>query len=260
MTESNAFLAYGITVTTESLLYAVAAWPRLQGPFAFIDLVALRKLKGKLVVAPSQDMSQSAIEQIPLEIWGVVRHNVVDLELREAEVEHVEHYTCSCFKGQGLKAEDLSWNDTVAACSDFPPGNVQDGLLMNRYLNSMYLLCTSNATQTAPPESPFPSRQKPVYIPPVLPEPADAPIAALHLVFRDVPPVPPDAAQRFHRLVSTMHLQPVDTSSIVTSEFILCRPGRSPSESAGEKREFKKVGPEDMGPRWTIAPLWPVRE
>lgn len=70
------------------------------------------------------------------------------------------------------------------------------------------------------------------------------------------PPVPPDADERLHRLVSTMHLQPVNTLHVVKSEYILRLPDRSPGESVGEKREFKKVGLGEMAPRWRLQPLW----
>ncbi|GAA5929069.1 hypothetical protein JCM3775_006726 [Rhodotorula graminis] len=105
MCDSYAYVAYGITVTTESLLYAVAAWPKLQGPFAFLDLVALRKRKGTLVATNARGAPRSPVEAIPIEVWDVVRHKVVDLELRAAEIEHVDSLLCYECRTGGVNAE-----------------------------------------------------------------------------------------------------------------------------------------------------------
>ncbi|GAA5913600.1 hypothetical protein JCM8208_003984 [Rhodotorula glutinis] len=261
MPEPNAFFAYTIA-----------------GPFAFLDLVALRKRKGTLIATSSQGTSRSVIEQVPHEIWGIVRHKVVDLELREAEIEHVKEYKCTYFVDQGLELRNMSWNDTVAACWGYTPENhTEDGRVTKRYLGVACLLwyfglaqpCFAPLSAYSPSEQPFenyvdcdpntativaiPEPTKPVYVALERSARADGDDRAIS---RDLPPIPPDAVQRFHRLVSTMHLQPVNTRKIITSEFILCRPGRSPTESVGEKREFDKVRLEDMAPRWTLAPLW----
>ncbi|BGP45543.1 hypothetical protein JCM10450v2_001362 [Rhodotorula kratochvilovae] len=116
--ESNAFLAYGVTVTTESLLYAVAAWPTLQGPFAFLDLVQLRRNKGALRAVQMPECRSSALEHLPSEVWDVVRHKVVDLELRNAEIAHVESLLCADCHNE-KHAEDLTWKELVHFC-DFP--------------------------------------------------------------------------------------------------------------------------------------------
>jgi len=114
MTESNAYLAYGITVTTESLLYAVAAWPRLQGPFAFLDLVAKRQSKGTLQATNARGAPHSAIELVPIELWHVVRHKLVDLELEKAEAEHVQSLSCPGCREAGF----TRWDTIAQACDD----------------------------------------------------------------------------------------------------------------------------------------------
>jgi len=92
--ESNAYLAYGITVTTESLLYATEAWPRLQGAFAFFDLVLLRRRNGTLAAQVSSSRATSAVQSVPTEAWDLVRHKLVDQELREAEITHLDSLRC----------------------------------------------------------------------------------------------------------------------------------------------------------------------
>ena len=113
MAESNAYLAYGIAVTTESLLYAVAAWPRLQGLFTFLNLVAKRKAESSFQATNARGTPHSAIELVPIELWDVVRHKLVDLELKAAEIEHVASLVCARCVKRGISALDHNWTSAV---------------------------------------------------------------------------------------------------------------------------------------------------
>ncbi|BGP37422.1 hypothetical protein JCM10450v2_001332 [Rhodotorula kratochvilovae] len=86
---TRACLAFGIMVETEGLLHAVAAWPKLQGSFAFLDLVQLRRNQGTLRAVHMPNCRTSVLECLPSEVWDVVRHKVVDLELRDAALAHL---------------------------------------------------------------------------------------------------------------------------------------------------------------------------
>jgi len=114
MCDMYAYLAYGITVKTESLLYAVAAWPRLQGPFTFLDLVALRKRQGTLVARHSRPAKQG-VQTLPVEVWELVRHKLVDVEMRKAEVEHVKSFMCAECR-LCSRPEDYTWSEIGKEC------------------------------------------------------------------------------------------------------------------------------------------------
>ncbi|BGP45487.1 hypothetical protein JCM10450v2_001306 [Rhodotorula kratochvilovae] len=87
MTESNAYLAYGIMVTTESLLYAVAAWPKLQGPFTFLDIVQLRCRSGTLRAGDPGSSALSLVQSFPVEVW--------DSRLARGQTWHSRPVYCS---------------------------------------------------------------------------------------------------------------------------------------------------------------------
>ncbi|GAA5917781.1 hypothetical protein JCM8208_002440 [Rhodotorula glutinis] len=273
MAVSNAYLAYGITVTTESLLYALEAWPALQGPFAFFDLVALRKRKRTLVAAGSSGPSCSAIEQVPLEIWGIVRHKVVDLELRVAEINHVGSLLCDECRDVGLHPEDLSWADVKEQCGsdavwDFRGLGSGDRHLVAENLLSAFRLALPTRVPIRPdtaavnlPWSPYGDPDTATLISLPGPAPLGASTFGLHArcgdnrspdqqVIVDVSfSVPSDAKERFFRLVSTMHLQ-----AVYVSDGMLANAGTSTAERVKElrreERKFKRIPADAIKPRW----------
>ncbi|GAA5849851.1 hypothetical protein JCM9279_002439 [Rhodotorula babjevae] len=66
MFESTVTFAYGITVTTSSLMIAAGAWSAARGPFTCLDLLAHRKMHGTLVAMTGA--VRSAVENIPFEV------------------------------------------------------------------------------------------------------------------------------------------------------------------------------------------------
>ncbi|GAA5917783.1 hypothetical protein JCM8208_002441 [Rhodotorula glutinis] len=277
MTESNAYLAYGITVTTESLLYAVAAWPRLQGPFAFFDLIALRKRTGTLVARHSRPARQG-VQTVPVEVWDVVRHKLVDLELKDAEVEHVESIMCDCAREVGYSAEDITWDDVASGCGD---GGIYDfdGLddperrtaakaLLSAFglaLPSSVPILNRAADEYGPGShrwSPDTSTMISLPAPPSAGDDAfglsascNGDLCADGQAVVDVSvSVPSGAKQRFRRLLSTMHLQLVE----VTDGYIAnagTRAGKSDKGMRHKKRRFKKVSLAQLAPRWKFVTM-----
>ncbi|BGP37454.1 hypothetical protein JCM10449v2_001360 [Rhodotorula kratochvilovae] len=203
--ESNAFLAYGVTVTTESLLYAVAAWPSLQGPFAFLDLVQLRRNNGTLRAVQMPECRSSGLEHLPSEIWDVVRHKVVDLELRNAEIAHVRR----------RRAEDLTWDAFPGTCdcwrahvwSTFK--GLADADRLQATVDMLHCFDLALPTST------------PIRI--------TRGLDALVLVIVDVSfEVPPGSTARFRRLISQLHLQLVTlTDGLIANEGAAAAEGKT---------------------------------
>lgn len=80
MCRATTSLTYGVPVRTSSLIFAIDAFPRLEAPLLFFRLIALRRGKGTL-----STLKSSAIERVPDEVWELVQHKVVDLELERAD-------------------------------------------------------------------------------------------------------------------------------------------------------------------------------
>ncbi|BGP45554.1 hypothetical protein JCM10450v2_001373 [Rhodotorula kratochvilovae] len=286
MAESNAFLAYGVTVTTESLLHAVGAWPNLQGAFAFLDPVQLRRDNGTRAVQMPECRS-SALERLPSEVWSVVRHKVVDIELKRAQVELVRSLICDeCADAHNLGFADIVWGDTMKICDmlhfgcdwcEYEGLNDPTRLRVARTLLASYGLALPTHI---PIRAAHGAAQSPVYLW------ADWTTAIMLTLLphlgtgentfalgagcdRQHPDeqaivdvsffVPRDATSRFHRLVSQLHLQLVDVS-----DGILANAGSSETKSKEdslrlENRRCKEIPLHALTPRWkflTAASMW----
>ncbi|GAA5973282.1 hypothetical protein JCM11641_003050 [Rhodosporidiobolus odoratus] len=83
MCKARTNVLYGIAVRTSTLLFAIDAWPKLQGPLRFFGLLALRSRR-RTFSAIGQ-----AIERIPLEVWDMIKLQVAGSEVNDAEEELV---------------------------------------------------------------------------------------------------------------------------------------------------------------------------
>ncbi|BGP37467.1 hypothetical protein JCM10449v2_001373 [Rhodotorula kratochvilovae] len=255
MAESNAFLAYGVTVTTESLLHAVGAWPNLQGAFAFLDPVQLRRDNGTRAVQMPECRS-SALERLPSEVWSVVRHKVVDIELKRAQVELVRSLICDeCADAHNLGFADIVARTLLASYGLALPTHIPIRAAHGAAQSPVYLWAdwTTATMLTLLPhlgtgENTFAlvagcDRQHPD-------EQAIVDVSFF---------VPRDATSRFHRLVSQLHLQLVDVS-----DGILANAGSSETKSKEdslrlENRRCKEIPLHALTPRWkflTAASMW----
>ncbi|BGP37455.1 hypothetical protein JCM10449v2_001361 [Rhodotorula kratochvilovae] len=250
--ESNAFLAYGVTVTTESLLYAVAAWPSLQGPFAFLDLVQLRRNNGTLSATQPRSDFRSVIELVPSDVWDVVRHKLVDLELREAEIAHVRSLACpTCHNGQ--RAESLSWEGLLYdMLTTF-------GLALPTPI-PIHLSNDDDDASSAQPEA-DPCTATMISLLPPSAGGDDAFGTHAHCggdsgpdqqVIVDVSvKVPPDATARFRRLVSQLHLQLVDVTDGVLANAC-SKKVKGKTKLRHDKRQCKEVPLAKIKPGWKL--------
>ncbi|GAA6034981.1 hypothetical protein JCM8097_002127 [Rhodosporidiobolus ruineniae] len=77
-------LVYGLPVRTMSLLFAAEAWPDLQPSFRFFHLVSLRLRRGTL------SSTSSAVQSLPVEVWNLVKDELVRIEVDEKEGAFVQ--------------------------------------------------------------------------------------------------------------------------------------------------------------------------
>lgn len=86
---AKTYLCYGIPVTNESITLATMAYEQGDGPLRFIRLVQKRVREGTLRASPA-----SAVGSLPIELWDLVRHEVIDLELCAAERKFLDTHAC----------------------------------------------------------------------------------------------------------------------------------------------------------------------
>ncbi|BGP45511.1 hypothetical protein JCM10450v2_001330 [Rhodotorula kratochvilovae] len=231
MAESNAFLAYGVTVTTESLPYAVAAWPKLQGPFTFLDLVQLRRSKGMLRTEQRETGLRSVVERVPSEVWDIVRHKVVDLELREAEIAHVKNSLMLATFGLALPTRVPIRFDSGHGIS-----------LVDPEADPRTATMISLAPPSACGDDAFATYAH-----------GGGGFHPVKQVILDVSlEVPPDATARFRRLVAQLHLQLIElTDGILANACSETIQGKT--KLRHDKRKCKEVPLDKIRPGWKLS-------
>ncbi|GAA5885138.1 hypothetical protein JCM6882_007246 [Rhodosporidiobolus microsporus] len=110
-------LIYGLPVRTYTLARAADAWPHLEAPLRFFYLVALRLRKGELS-ARRDDGQPAVVERVPVEVWMLIREEVVDLELAKAEEGLVKEFCCWCpywddDAGEYVPKPEKRWADEI---------------------------------------------------------------------------------------------------------------------------------------------------
>lgn len=129
MCRATTHLFFGLPVRTWSLVPAADAWPELVKTLPFFDLINLRIRSGTFNASKPDDTVSSAVERVPIEVWDVVKHKLVDLELQDANDElmrdiRVNEWSCW---GSGLRKPGKSlagsalppfWTDI---CSEAEP-------------------------------------------------------------------------------------------------------------------------------------------
>ncbi|GAA5997995.1 uncharacterized protein JCM10292_002251 [Rhodotorula paludigena] len=113
MCAAHAIFAYGITVTTPSLVNAADRWPSLQGPFRFFDLIALRKRRDTLSCSIGGPTTAASL---PIELWDVARHRLVDSELKDAALSLAEELHCHSSDGSHKHVWEEYHTGGIAPC------------------------------------------------------------------------------------------------------------------------------------------------
>ncbi|GAA5868234.1 hypothetical protein JCM8547_002287 [Rhodosporidiobolus lusitaniae] len=124
---SIASLVYGIPVRTSSLIFAAEAWPRLEKTLPFFDLVSLRISRGTLKVERQE--GEAAVSLVPVEVWEMVKDEVVKIELWAAEMNFVKRY----FGGEVLLKDEEPFCDVSDSTINSSWPNVLDNLKENCY-------------------------------------------------------------------------------------------------------------------------------
>ncbi|CDR37022.1 hypothetical protein NBRC10512_002236 [Rhodotorula toruloides] len=128
MCRATTHIFFGLPIRTWSLVPAADAWPELVKTLPFFDLITLRILNGTFQ-ATKRGGGSSVVERVPIEVWDVVKHKLVDVELQEANdriMRDLEVNDWSCW-GSGLRKPGKSlagsalppfWTDI---CSEADP-------------------------------------------------------------------------------------------------------------------------------------------
>lgn len=131
MCDAKTHLFYGLPVRTWSLVPAADAWPKLVKTLPFFDLLNLRIRSGTLQASKQDGTGSSAIERVPVEVWNVVKHKLVDLELQDANdqlMRNIDVNMWSCW-GAGVRKPGKSnadsalppfWTDICREADPYP--------------------------------------------------------------------------------------------------------------------------------------------
>jgi hypothetical protein len=87
MCELSTSLVFGLPVRTTSLLFAAYAFPHLQSPLRFFDLVGLRSRRGTLEVANKS--GTTAVGLMAAGVWERIKDELVKVELEAADCRFV---------------------------------------------------------------------------------------------------------------------------------------------------------------------------
>jgi len=92
MCRSSVTLFYGLWVKSWSLAFAADAFSKIHPTLLGIDLIARRRREGKLKVE-EQDEKTTA-RDLPGEVWELVKQEIIDSGLEEADTVQVVLYRC----------------------------------------------------------------------------------------------------------------------------------------------------------------------
>lgn len=100
MCYSRVRVFYGVFVRSSDLLYAAMAWENLQAPLLVLDMIGARRTSGTLKIS-----GRSRIIDVPIEVWDLVKRELVKLELCDARTTFVQELLCGdCWREGGSRA------------------------------------------------------------------------------------------------------------------------------------------------------------
>ncbi|GAA6012664.1 hypothetical protein JCM10207_009074 [Rhodosporidiobolus poonsookiae] len=276
MCRARTVLSYSISVTTESLIYAADAHPSLEPTLPFFDLVSLRIRQGRL------QSTSSAVKSVPVEVWELIKDELVQVELDVARFAFLEKLLCDdCHLLRHDELKYADWDILISGGCDYclegfwNEEGVDDNArkarlekLLGRYELILPLLTPIRSSKDAS-DSPFfnacgdpntailiglPASSKPnttgVYQVEAL---CGGDWAPDEQAIQTVTPHPPplNAIDRFKALVKLFKLELVEAS-----DGMLAIEG-TPAAVAGKKKvlrkkRFRKVKLEDLKPRWKL--------
>ncbi|GAA6006104.1 hypothetical protein JCM10207_000524 [Rhodosporidiobolus poonsookiae] len=97
MCEATASLSYSLLVRSATLDFAAQAWPSLKPTLPFFHQTAFRLRTGFLQSSsPRRGEHPPAVERVPVEVWEAIKHELIDLEVTNAEASHIKQLTSCC--------------------------------------------------------------------------------------------------------------------------------------------------------------------
>ncbi|BGP19008.1 hypothetical protein JCM10213_009283 [Rhodosporidiobolus nylandii] len=110
-------LVYGVPVRTSSLVFAVDSFPHLEAPLLFFRLISLRRRKGTFGTE-----KPSAVERVPHEVWELIQHKLVDIELQRADERFFSEISAGtaghgCWKNvlEAYSDDEYYWEDILTS-------------------------------------------------------------------------------------------------------------------------------------------------
>lgn len=97
-TRVSVHLFYGLFVTTSSLYTAAETYSKVQGPLLAIQLILHRKSTSTLVITQSEQNAIAAVTILPVEIWNMIKAELVRVELGDAQKELANRFVCDSCK------------------------------------------------------------------------------------------------------------------------------------------------------------------
>lgn len=118
MCKTNTSIVYGILVKNWSLYIAAKAHEKLYPALVVFEIITMRFKNGTLgsheaessALAPSSDLAAPAgvtrsggMPLLPLEIYDLIRLQLIDLVLESVEATQLESFQCRCIECQEIK-------------------------------------------------------------------------------------------------------------------------------------------------------------
>lgn len=96
MADSFAALAYGVYAHSCDLVVAGSAYGSLSAPLHALDLIILRRRRGKLAtsIGSRSWSTRSVVERVPKELWEMVRQALIDAEVVAVRLELMARFVC----------------------------------------------------------------------------------------------------------------------------------------------------------------------
>ncbi|GAA5875287.1 hypothetical protein JCM8547_006889 [Rhodosporidiobolus lusitaniae] len=276
MCRAHTVLAFAICCSTPSLLEAADAFPHLRPALRFFDLVELRGRKGTLSFAQTR---------LTNEIFDLIRKHLVSTEIAAARLAIVEPLLCDdCHLLHHNELDQLSWVDLpldreCERCYEkmWEFQGLEDSerakrvrTLLSSYglaLPTSFPLRTSRdssssgfftagsdpqtGTLISLPLNPSPKRSNESGFVAVEAEcggdwaPDEQAVVSLSFS------TPPDATERFKKLIKLFQLEPIEAS-----DGLLAVEGIEPPEGfkkkVRRKKRFKKIKVEEVAPKWKL--------
>ncbi|EGU12592.1 Proteophosphoglycan ppg4 [Rhodotorula toruloides ATCC 204091] len=283
MCRATTHVFFGLPLSTSSLVPAADAWPKLVKTLPFFDLIKLRIFNGTFQAARKDNAGPSAVERVPVEVWDVLKHKLVDLELQEANdglMREIDVNEWSCW-GSGLRKPGKSlaasalppfWTDI---CSEAEPCDMcREGLFtlwdevarIERFERLQSLLSTFDLfAPSKQPLMPCDDRwwdpQSATYVASLSEKDACTSLETncacdsepdeqriIKIDFSAMQTSTRQARQRFLRLIRLLHLEPLRIATSVVSKNV--HSGGHRRDVTRLERSFTVLPAESIEPKW----------